>query len=224
MRFRLYYDGPLRPNQRDPMPNQTDKLASHKHKLRQCFHRQLKVLWETHPFLAQHKVHGPSHEEHGAQRLAGSAAGVWGHSGPDMIPLAQHVQTQHHEHGYEFIPLVRTNWHLRCAIHIVLLRCDPPGAAIHAGDIDNRVKTLIDGLRKPESPNELTGHETPSVDETPFYCLLQDDKLITEFSVETDRLLDREPAQGHNDAKQVRAVISVDIQPLEVTTFNLAFA
>jgi len=37
----------------------------------------------------------------------------------------------------------------------------------------------------------------PQADENPFYCLLQDDALITGFSVATDRLLD---CQGDREA------------------------
>jgi hypothetical protein len=41
----------------------------------------------------------------------------------------------------------------------------------------------------PENKRELGGHDKPSEDEKPFYCLLSNDKLISHTSVETDTLL-----------------------------------
>jgi hypothetical protein len=58
----------------------------------------------------------------------------------------------------------------------------------NGGDIDNRVKVLFDGLRMPKSAAEIGGF-APEPDEDPFFCLLEDDSLITEVSVTTDRLL-----------------------------------
>ena len=57
MKFRLIYDGPLQPSQRDPEHGQEDPLAIHKQKIRKVFHGQLKRLWETHPFLSTYMVH-----------------------------------------------------------------------------------------------------------------------------------------------------------------------
>jgi hypothetical protein len=56
------------------------------------------------------------------------------------------------------------------------------------GDIDNRIKVLFDGLRMPEHTPELGGVPL-EVDENPFFCLLEDDSLITSVTVTTDRLL-----------------------------------
>jgi hypothetical protein len=49
-----------------------------------------------------------------------------------------------------------------CSLQILFLRHDPPGSVIHAGDLDNRVKTLIDALRMPNDAMELAGNEKPS--------------------------------------------------------------
>ncbi len=54
------------------------------------------------------------------------------------------------------------------------------------GDLDNRIKTLFDGLRVPKQ-GELPGGISKSTE--PVWCLLEDDALVTEFSVQTDRLL-----------------------------------
>jgi hypothetical protein len=109
-------------------------------------------------------------------------------------------------------------------LDILFLRHDPPGSVVHAGDLDNRIKTLIDALRKPQGAIELRGNETPTDDEDPFFCLLEDDKLVTGLTVESDRYL--EPPNGRKDADNRRAhiVITVDVRPYDVTSFNVSFA
>lgn len=106
---------------------------------------------------------------------------------------------------------------------MLFLRRDIPGSALQSGDIDNRVKTLIDALRKPTNANELRGNENPKDGETPFFCLLEDDKLISHFAVETDTLLD-EIQPGDEDKRKARVVITVEIRPYVPTFFNLAFS
>ena len=53
------------------------------------------------------------------------------------------------------------------------------------GDIDGQIKTLFDALGIPENTEE-TANATPDKDEQPFFCLLQDDRLVTEVRVTTD--------------------------------------
>jgi hypothetical protein len=81
---------------------------------------------------------------------------------------------------------------------------------------------MIDALRKPHNANELRGNESPGPDEDPFYCLLQDDDLVTGLSVQTDMLLS--PPNGDAGQNEVKLVISVELKPDHVTMFNLSFA
>jgi hypothetical protein len=77
---------------------------------------------------------------------------------------------------------------IACSLDILFLRRDPPGKIVSGGgDIDNRIKVLFDALRMPQACNEIDG--APGVGEDPFFCLLEDDSLITRVSVTTDRLL-----------------------------------
>ena len=99
-----------------------------------------------------------------------------------------------------------------------------PGRLIQAGDIDNRIKTLIDALRMPGmNGSELRGNETPLDGEDPFYVLLEDDKMVSSFSVESDDLLDPTESQTA-DNRRVRLVVTVTLRPYYVTSFNLSFA
>jgi hypothetical protein len=55
MKFRLTYQGPLRPTGNDSYDAPLDPLAVHKHQIRQCFHKQLKTLWNQSRFLSNYK-------------------------------------------------------------------------------------------------------------------------------------------------------------------------
>jgi hypothetical protein len=48
---------------------------------------------------------------------------------------------------------------------------------------------------------------SPSQDENPFYCLLEDDRLISKVSVDTDTLL--QPIEKEPNANDARLVITV---------------
>jgi hypothetical protein len=84
------------------------------------------------------------------------------------------------------------------------------------GDIDNRLKTLLDALKIPDSSDALSRGVTLSGDETPFFCLLEDDNLITGINVKTDRLLD--PNAGRSE---VVLLIHVRTRPTIGTFINL---
>ena len=96
---------------------------------------------------------------------------------------------------------------------ILLLRYDPaPITVISGGDLDNRLKTLIDALRAPTKQEIEQG--LLDIGSNPFYCLLDDDKRIRQISVEADRLYDP-PRERHS-----LAVISVRIIALKATWAN----
>ena len=106
---------------------------------------------------------------------------------------------QFHRCGYRFVPLISTLQAKRCALDILFLRRDAPGNIVASGgDIDNRIKVLFDGLKMVESANQLPPDAAaPGLDEDPFFCLLQDDSLITEVKITTDRLLESPSPSGN---------------------------
>ncbi|MDB5472820.1 MAG: hypothetical protein JWP99_123 [Devosia sp.] len=95
---------------------------------------------------------------------------------------------------------------------------------MQSGDIDNRLKTLFDALRMPDSKEELGGYDKPGEDEAPFYCLMTDDKLITKIAVETDRLLEPTAADRENNDNDSRLVITVRLKPYDMNWDNLNFS
>jgi len=91
---------------------------------------------------------------------------------------------------------------------------------LRSGDIDNRLKTLFDALRIPEA-GENYHLNTKEAGETPFFCLLEDDKLITKVSVETDQLL--QFVTPDRSVNEVRLVITVTLRPYELNLGNMQF-
>jgi hypothetical protein len=119
--------------------------------------------------------------------------------------------------GNSFASLVHPNLHLYAELDILVLRPENPGALIsHSGDIDNQLKTLFDALRRPVDASEIPSAWSPAEDERPLHCLLDDDKLITRVSVDTDRLLVPEV-----DPKEVHVTIRVSIKGTSATWGNL---
>ena len=87
--------------------------------------------------------------------------------------------------------MVAEKLQLVAELEISLLRPEPPGQIVNqGGDIDNRLKTLLDSLTVPSSPNALPNGAQPFRGEDPFFCLLEDDNLITRLTVTSDRLLE----------------------------------
>ena len=66
-------------------------------------------------------------------------------------------------------------------------------------------------MRLPNGTQELVGYDNPQDDEKPFYCLLEDDSLITHVSVETDTLL--APLNQKYDVNDARMIIHVKLKP-----------
>lgn len=210
MRFRLVYDGPLRANDRPRA----------KHSIRKQFHSQLKQLWDTHHYLStaddiddfkavNRDFRGRNNEDWGGFDIH------------EPRPLREWLADQYARNGYRFVPLVREDLCLLCDLHILFLRRDIPGSAVQAGDIDNRIKTLLDALRMPNTLAEVDGN-APDEGENPFFCLLEDDKHITGITLETDTLLDP-PSQHDEDNSRVRLVITVTIAPYLTDKANLHF-
>jgi hypothetical protein len=222
MRFRLTYDGELRASQRDAESQQKDPLAMHKQSIRRDFHRQLKYLWNTNRFLSERRE--DSKRKGADHRPVSDGGAYWGGEDYEKIPLSEAVARKYEENGYRFVPLVREEWSLVCSLRILFLRRDAPGSVISAGDLDNRIKTLIDTLRRPLSANELKGNETPGEGEDPFYCLLEDDKLVSHLEVETDTILDPPKNDRPEERRRAQTVITVEVKPYYVTLFNLSFA
>lgn len=196
--FRLLYRGPLRATQRDPQPG-SNILTKHwelKHQIRRTFSKQLQHIWRDTPFIAYNQRPDGSKGYH-VERLAAK----------NQIP------------PWKFVPLVTHELELLCGIEVLLLRLDHPAGPLWAGDVDNRLKTIVDALKMPGA-NDGYAQLAPEDDENPLYCLLEDDKLIHSAAVETGKLLD---GADVSDQAYANVTITVRIRPENLTFNNLGF-
>lgn len=199
--FRLTYAGPLLAStNRDPH-------ANHKQELRKHFHPQLRKLWQEFPHLREMQQPLPD------QVITTTA--------PPPAMRIEYLANQFQRNGYRFVPLVTKELALACAINMLFLRPERPGKIIKDRDIDNRIKTLFDGLKMPDQMQELGKYVAPGPDEDPFFCLVEDDSLITSLSIETDVLL--EPVGGIPHRNDARLLITVTLRPMLVTWANMGF-
>jgi hypothetical protein len=163
MDFRLVYQGLL---------NGTGNRSAsgNKHSIRRYFHRQLVNLWKTNPILRA--CSGIDVPLRGFMPAFNSAA----------------LMNAHTRGNKRYLPLVCDENGLSCSLEILLLRRDL-GTVLVSGDLDGRVKTLIDALTIP-----VIGEAAEEGDEDPLYCLMSDDKLVYEVKVRADHLF-AEPDQ-----------------------------
>jgi len=184
--FRLVYRGEL----------PTDGSKEEKHRIRRIFHTQLRELWAQEPLKTNVENFNlcidPRYE-----------------NDPDHSTFERCGP-------FLFLPLVTARVSLVAKVDILFLRPQPPGSLVtHAGDLDNRIKTLFDSMTTPRDLQQLPDGIRPGADETPYFTLLQDDALITGFSVQTDRLLDA------RKASEVLLIIRVDTCPIRSTWQNI---
>lgn len=174
----------------------TRASPSIKQEIRRDFHTQLKKLW-TFPPLKDYTQRENDYLDE------------------------KNPQTFIHRLGdFKFVPLVNKKFDVIAEIKLVLLHPEPPGLIItHGGDIDNRLKILFDSLQMPRNIDELPTGDSPREDESPFFCLLEDDKLITRVSVETDTLLDPK-----KESPYVELLIQVKTKVTRTTIGNIALS
>ena len=164
--------------------------VKHKHAIRKQIHSQLRQLWNQKP-LSDLK-----------DKLL---------SGQNEIGFIRPLD------GFVFAPLVQGRIDLIADIDITLLRPEEPGAIVtQTGDIDNRLKTLFDALRMPQKRSEIPGECTPENTDSPFFCLLEDDNLISTLKVTTDRLLDSVASSS-----EVVLVLHVHTKVTRATMLNI---
>ncbi len=118
---------------------------------------------------------------------------------------------------FRFFSLVSAGRNEIAELQILMLRSgQDSGHIVQGGDIDNRLKTLFDSLRIPKNKDEIPQNDLPNNDENPFFCLLEDDILITDLSVATDRLLEARKSPSH-----VKLVIRVQIKTVPKIGANM---
>ncbi len=188
MKFRLLYEGPIAPRQRASLLDI--------HAIRKALAPQMRELWQHSPLRSEaEKMLKEQYD------IPASQIGILETRGTTV-----------------FAPLVSKRLDLMCELDIVFLRRQAPGQLIgEGGDIDNRIKTLLDALSMPPPAQQKHFEQATSSD--PIHCLLQDDSLVTRLSVETDRLL--RPAENEHD---LVAIIHAKISASRLTFTNIGIA
>lgn len=184
MKFLLIYDGRLKGK----------APAVEKNFIREALDRQMRLLWNQPP-LDSYKHYLPGGQQENASPFIFPPP-VTSPSCPSCICL------------------VTSKAFFIAEVNITLLRPDPPGSFVHSGDIDNRMKTLIDALRRPKTPEEFKLNKGEKFLDH-LYCVLEDDNLISRLSVSTERLL--VPVE---DQLNVVALIRVNVK---MTRDTIAF-
>jgi hypothetical protein len=202
--FRLTYKGRL------PAEGSAGGRTKDKQLLRKHFHKQLRELWKQHPGLREQAEAWFIFSEPGVTFPPGGRTVTLATQGqPGAKNWIDHIADDYQRCGGRFVPLIKEDCGLTCSLEILFLRRGNPGDLFASGgDIDNRVKVLFDGLKIPKTTEELGGLPLED-DENPFFCLLEDDSLISSISITTDRLLT--PLDPGESVKDVDLVIHVTV-------------
>jgi hypothetical protein len=211
MEFQLLFMGEIGSDSRAPI----------KHKIRSSLHPQLRRLWHVNRKLRGYAAH---HGQIFHARKQSQTKEIQTHlSESDAIEVAIENWGNNWNLGpFRFVPLVTKERALVCSLEILLLRPDDDTHVTEHGDLDGHVKTLFDGLRMPTSQDQ-TGNSSPAPDESPFFCLLEDDRLVSELRVKADKLLmlpDKSSVSKHD----AFALVKVTINHKYPGTFDQWFA
>ncbi|MCQ2574732.1 MAG: hypothetical protein MJ156_01330 [Alphaproteobacteria bacterium] len=171
------------------------KRAQHISDIRMQFHPQLKKLVQLQP---------------------------WNNLTKYMMPNATKSPiTTRHIGGIDWNPIITPNLKMIAELDVLLMH--PEIVGVPRSDIDNRIKTIMDGLRCPQNEHEI-GENTPH-DIGPIYTLLDDDHLVTKITVNTSHLLSENifPENIPHSPDSVFILIDVNVRVTEGTLENLPF-
>ena len=117
----------------------------------------------------------------------------------------------------KFCPLITPDLDLLAELDIQILH--PELLETPRADIDNRMKTLLDALKRPQSVHELSDNMNKK---EVCYTLLDDDHLVTKMTINTSHLLYKEETINKNHDYELLIIITVNIKASKGTPDNLA--
>jgi hypothetical protein len=162
--------------------------------VRRALDKQLRPLWEMQPFKNIDNQIDPKFRDKNIQSYI-----------PRKIGLI------------EYVPLISNANYLFAELEITSLTKAIGQPYLHPfknGDLDNKIKTLTDALRRPQN-NDEAKHDT-AADDDRIFCLLDDDILISKYTVESHPLL-------HPDFNELtRILVRVVPQPGHISFCRLS--
>ena len=151
-------------------PLKPNGKPKHKQNIRSHFHHQLNDLWNQLP-------------------LSGQASQL-------LDPEYQYNILKKRKDRF-YSSVINEKMSLIAQLDITLLRPEPPGSIISiGGDIDNRIKTLLDALTIPKE-EQIVNADNAHEEDCTVHCLMEDDHLVTGLNIAVDRLL------GSDNPKEV---------------------
>lgn len=170
------------------------RRTKHISDIRMQFHPQLKKLVEHSPWLNLKKYMYPN--------------------------VSKNLTSSKFICGTYWNPIITPKLKLIAELDIQMLHPEIVGVA--RSDIDNRVKTLLDGLRCPQTEKEVS-EEMYNYKE-PVFTLLDDDHLVTKISVNTSHLLSNEIFKNKSlSSDSIFMLINVNVRVSEGNLENLPF-
>lgn len=156
--------------------------------MRKSFHRQLETLWGKEPFAVLKRWEDSN--------FAAQAPNFLRSIGDQV-----------------FVPFYGEAVGVGVRLEIKLLTGLPQQAVISSGDLDNRVKRIIDALRAPTQKGEIVANLEPN---SRWYCVMDDDSSVKEVTASLAPYLDS------NDPSESFVFVRVRTSPTAVTFANVA--
>lgn len=198
MEFRLVYDGRL------PAASRSETRNPDKDRIRRVFSKQLAELFATHPALRSWLDKEEDTENFSSENERIRAYMKRG----EKYSMVDLLGAKYERCGQKYVPLISSPYGVACSLDILFLRRDQPGNLIvSGGDLDNRIKVLFDALRLPQNCDEVLPATSDAEREELLYVLLEDDRLIVDVKVTSDRLLT--PRRDDEHMNDVRLIIHV---------------
>jgi hypothetical protein len=206
MEFRLVYDGRL------PAASRSETRNTDKDRIRRVFSEQLAELFATHPALKEFSEKNTTIENSVDEQI--SERGRKFMKPGQVYSTIDLMGARYERCGQHYMPLISSPYGIACSLDILFLRRDQPGNLIvSGGDLDNRIKVLFDALRLPQNCDEVfPSDQAPDI---PIYVLLEDDRLIVDVRVLSDRLLT--PRADGEHMNDVRLIIHVKTVIIDAT-------
>ena len=119
--------------------------------------------------------------------------------------------------GQKFVSVANQSLRTAVELDVLLLSRQGPRAS---GDMDNRLKTLIDGLTCPANPQQMQGFQPPDGG-GPMYCLAEDDVRVKRVGVDSRRWFNPNATQGEALVVITAAVVLGDDADMTSSTASL---